>query len=116
VRRKDKMGTTPVYEIQDPGHAGAIDVTRSGVVMLVSAAAETRTVARPARVGLKIALFFLTDGGDCVVTFASAINAAGNTIVTHDTAGDCVYFTSVRTSATAFGWRLEANPESTPLS
>jgi hypothetical protein len=103
-------------EIPDPGNAGAIPVTQSGCVQLVSAGAETRTVADPTRVGLRLALFFLTDGGDCVVAFASPVNAAGNNRLTHDTAGECVHFESVKDGASAYAWRVVANEAATPLS
>jgi predicted RecA/RadA family phage recombinase len=64
--------------IADPGNAGAIPVNQgSGHVALVTAAAETRTLAVPAAVGQRLLLYMKTDGGNCVVTVASAFNQAG---------------------------------------
>ncbi len=103
--------------IADPGNAGAIPITASGYVPLVTAAgAQTRTVADPTKVGLRLCLHFLTDGGDCVITFASPVNAAGNTILTHDTAGEQVIFESCKDGASAFAWRVASNEAATPLS
>lgn len=96
-------------EIADPGNAGAIPVTGSGVCPLVTGGAETRTVADPTRVGLRLTLFFLTDGGDCVVTFASPINVAGNTIGTFADATDYLDLFSVRDGAASFAWKVGAN-------
>jgi hypothetical protein len=96
-------------ELADPGNAGAIPVTTGGVVMLVTAGAETRTVADPVAVGLLLTLFFLTDGGDCVVTFASPINTAANTISTINDVRDSITLVSVRDGAAAFAWALIAN-------
>lgn len=101
--------------LTDPGNAGAIPVTASGYVPLVTAGAETRTVADPTKVGLMLTLHFLTDGGDCVITFASPVNAAGNNTLTHDTAGEQVVLQSCKDGASAFAWRVVANEAATPL-
>lgn len=103
-------------DIADPGNAGAIPVTRSGTCRLVTTGAETRTVAAPADAGMRLALYFQTDGGDCVITFAGDFNAAGNNVLTHDTAGEVVVFESVYIAEDTLAWRLVANPEATPLS
>lgn len=76
--------------IADPGNAGAIAVTASGTCRLVSAAAETRTLAIPTFIGQQVVLTFETDGGDVVVTAASAINVAGNTKMTFGDIGDTI--------------------------
>jgi len=76
--------------IADPGNAGAIPVTASGHVDIVTAAAETRTIAAPSFVGQELLLSMKTDGGDCVITVATTINQAGNNTITLNDAGDCV--------------------------
>ena len=96
-------------EIADPGDAGAIPIDRAGVVHLVTGGAETRTVADPEQVGLLLSLFFLTDGGNCVVTFASPINQAGNTIATFNDATDSVHVRSVRDGASSYRWAIVGN-------
>lgn len=103
-------------EIADPGNAGAIPIAHSGFVPLVTGGAETRTIADPTKVGLDLCLFFLTKVGNCVCTFASPVNAAGNNTLTHDTAGEAVHFKSVRDGVGTFAWRVVSNEAATPLS
>lgn len=82
--------TASAWAITDPANAGAIPVTASGVCNLTSAGAETRTLAVPTFIGQRLVLCMDTDGGDIVVTVASAYNMAGNTIITLNDAGDHV--------------------------
>jgi predicted RecA/RadA family phage recombinase len=77
-------------EITDPGAAGAIPVTDSGHVDLVTAAAETRTLAAPTYVGQLLLVSLKTDGGDCVITCATTVNQAGNNTITLGDAGDAI--------------------------
>lgn len=56
--------------ISDPGNAGAIPVTASGYVALVTAGAETRTLAAPAVIGLQLLLYTKTAVGTCTITCA----------------------------------------------
>jgi hypothetical protein len=94
--------------ITDPGDAGAIAVTADGVCNLVTAGAETRTLAIPTFVGQRILLCLDTDGGDCVVTVASSFNQAGNTIITLNDAGDSVELVG-RTVGGTRKWQLAFN-------
>jgi hypothetical protein len=103
-----KDGQVQGTDITDPGDAGAIGVNRSGSVSLVTAGAETRTLAIPTAIGQTITLYFQTDGGDCVVTVASAINAAGNTVITLNDANDSITLRGVHTGA-ALAWRVIVN-------
>lgn len=98
------VAATVPRELTDPGDAGAIPITASGVCHLVTAGAETRTVADPTQVGLQLTLYFLTDGGDCVVTFASPVNVTGNNTATYADAGDYQHLVSVRDGASSFRW------------
>jgi predicted RecA/RadA family phage recombinase len=77
-------------EIADPGNAGAIPVADSGHADIVTAGAETRTLAAPSYVGQTLLVSLKTDGGDCVITCATAVNQSGfNTIILND-AGDAI--------------------------
>lgn len=91
--------------IKDPGDAGAIGILKSGLCKLVTAGAETRTLADPKAPGLEIQLSLMTDEGDCVITVASGFNASGNTTLTFDAVGDTVVLRSAPISATAYVWR-----------
>jgi hypothetical protein len=91
----------------DPGDGGAIAVTESSSVALVTAGAETRTVGNPSFAGQTLALFFETDGGDCVVTFASGINVAANTVATFANATESLIVQAVvSTTAGGLAWRI----------
>ena len=93
--------------ITDPGDDGALPVA-SGSCAIVTAGAEIRTLAIPTRSGMEITLFFQTDGGDAVITVASAINVVGNNTITFAAAGDSITLRSVYTG-TAWAWRVAWN-------
>lgn len=110
--RMDSMAaaaTNPVAaNIADPGTGQAIPVTASGHVDLVTAAAETRSLAVPTFAGQEILLSMKTDGGDCVITVADPhIDGTNNTITLND-AGDAVKL-SAGVSGAGFVWRLGFN-------
>ena len=67
-------------------NAGALSLT-TGVSYLVTAGAETRTLAAGSEGQEKI-LYMKTDGGDCVVTLTG--NPAAYDVVTFNDAGDAV--------------------------
>lgn len=97
--------------VADPGNAGAIPVTEGwGVCSLVSAGAETRTLADPQRVGARISFGFKTDGGSTgiAITAATAVNQAGNTVLTFADAGDHLVLEAIEIGA-ALAWRVVAN-------
>jgi hypothetical protein len=101
-----------VGPVADPGNAGAIPVSESGTCNLVSAGAETRTLAAPQFVGQQIALNGDTVVGAIAVTVASAFNTAGNTIITVTAAGQNAVLVGA-TIAGALRWRLIANDGTT---
>jgi len=104
-----KDGQAQGTDITDPGDAGAIAVTRSGSVSLVTAGpAETRTLAIPTAIGQVITLFLQTDGGDCAITVASAINVAGNTVITFDTVNERITLLAYH-NGVALAWTVLAN-------
>ena len=94
--------------IADPGAAGAIPVTASGCVDLVTAAAETRTLAAPTIVGQQLLLSMKTDGGDCVVTCATTVNQTGNNTITFNDVGDAVLLVAKRNGAN-LRWSVVVN-------
>ncbi|MCP4248079.1 MAG: DUF2190 family protein [bacterium] len=94
--------------ITDPGAAGAIPVTIGGHVPLVTAGAETRTLADPTFMGQQLLLAMKTDGGNCVVTAATAINETGNNTLTFDNTGESILLHAIEDGANKM-WRVTAN-------
>ena len=95
--------------ISDPGDAGAIAVTASGSVALVTAGAETRTLADPTFIGQTISLYLKTDGGNCVVTSASDVtNTSGENIMTFADVGDSVILIAIE-DGSDLEWRQLQN-------
>lgn len=100
--------TASAWAITDPGNAGAIPVTSSGVCAMTSAGAETRTLAIPTFVGQQLTLICDTYVGNIVVTSAQAINQAGNTTMTFGAAADYIKLEAA-TVGGALRWRVAAN-------
>jgi hypothetical protein len=96
--------------LQDPGNGGALPTTEYGQVQIRTLAAETRTAANPSKPGLQMSLAFRSDGGDCVITFASAYDDNGTTVLTLTDVGQVVTFESVRVSNSACRWRMTSQP------
>lgn len=94
--------------IADPGDAGAISVSRSGCCAITTADAETRTLGAPGEPGLDLSLSLDVDGGNCVITAASAINQTGNNTITMADAGDTLFLESVQVAG-ANVWRTRGN-------
>lgn len=94
--------------ITDPGNAGAIPVTGSGICPLVSGGVETRTLAAPTNAGQIIALAMKTDAGDITVTCATGLNQAGNTTATFGDAGDTLVLVAVEVGSNK-RWRVLSN-------
>jgi len=101
--------TATAQQIADPGTGAAIPVTASGTVEIVTAGAETNTLAIPTFFGQRLTLIMDTRvGGDRVVTSAQAINQAGNTIMTFGAAADMIVLEAMKVGG-AFRWRVTAN-------
>ena len=107
-----ELGILTSKIITDPGNGGAIPVTRSGCVALVTAGAETRTLAAPTFVNQMLTLYFKTDGGDCVVTAATGLNAGGNTRITLNDENDSIQLIGAY-NGTALRWRVSQNDGTT---
>jgi hypothetical protein len=95
------------WGIADPGNAGAIAVTDDGVCNLTSAGAETRTLAIPTYIGQRIALHVDTFVGNIAITVASAINVAGNTVITFTAVSQNIHLVGC-TLAGVRVWRVVA--------
>ena len=94
--------------IADPGNGAAIPVIRSGVCAITTAGAETRTLAIPTADGQIMTLSMDVDGGDGVITVASAINQTGNNTITMNDAGDTIVLASIK-KAGVRAWRVVVN-------
>ena len=102
------LGVEPAI-IPDPGDAGAIDVSHSGYCELTTAAAETRTLADPVFRGQIIDLVFISDGGDCVVTAASAVNQTGNNTITFTDVGEHTRLVGTWNATDGWEWKTIVN-------
>jgi hypothetical protein len=100
------LGTlrTPIV---DPGSAGAIPVTSSGYCAITSVGSDTRTLAIPSFVGQQLLLIHAVDGGSVAVTAASAINIAGNTVMTATAVRAWILLTASLTGSTKV-WTVTA--------
>ena len=95
--------------IPDPGDAGAIDVSRSGYCELTTTAAQTRTLADPTFRGQVIDFVFISDGGDCVITAASAVNQTGNNTLTFSDIGEHIRLVGAYNATDGWEWKVIAN-------
>ena len=91
--------------IADPGASGAIPVTASGHVELVTAGAETRTIAAPTFLGEELLISFKTKVGNCVVTVATTVNVAGNNTITFSAVQQALRLQAVA-NATNLRWSV----------
>lgn len=100
-------------QMLDPGDAGTITVDRNPCyVPLRSAAAETRTLARPTKTGVKAVLFMEDDGGDITLTVTGGYDEAGTTSFTFDDVGEFAVFESgYDADNSLFVWRLTASSQ-----
>ena len=103
-------------QIVDPGDAGTISVDKNlGVVQLVSAGTETRTLDRPTKPGVRLALFMKTDGGDITLTVTGNYNEAGDSTFVFDDVGEFAEFISLY-DGTDYFWRLTSSHSTGNLS
>ena len=100
--------------ITDPGNGGAIPVTASGYVPIVTAGAETRTLAAPTFIGQRLLIYMKTDGGDAVLTVATTFNQAGNTTITLNDTGDSILLTAVEQGSN-LRWRANGSNDGCTL-
>jgi predicted RecA/RadA family phage recombinase len=98
--------------ITDPGASGAIPVTAGGYVNIVTAGAETRTLAAPSYRGQLLSIAMKTDGGDCVITCATTVNQTANNTITLNDAGDHVLLIA-KQNGNNLRWSVVANDGAT---
>ena len=92
--------------LADPGSAGTITVTMYWqICSVVTAAAETRTLAQPNRPGIIATVVLKTDGGDLTLTVTGGYNQPGHTVITMADAGDFVTFQSFDIGG-SYLWRV----------
>jgi hypothetical protein len=109
----DKLILGGVAKIQHQTIAAAtgtaIPVTHSGSFPITQNGAETNTLADPTFIGQWISIFVDTDtSGARVITAASRINQAGNTIITLTEVGDFIKLEAI-TIGGALKWQVVAN-------
>ena len=85
----------------DPGDAGTISVTEPlKVSSIITAGAETRTLAVPPTVGLLHTIYLKTDGGTLTLTVTGGYDQAANTTMTFSDVGDYALFQSIDDNGT----------------
>ncbi len=88
----------------------AVPVNVSGQYQIATAAAETNTMAIPATTGLLVSLYCTVHAvGDRVITVDSAINQAGNKVMTFGAVGDWIMLQSITTTGGTLAWRVMSN-------
>lgn len=98
---------------KDPGNGGTISPTMWGQQFLLkTTSVQTRTLARPSSAGILVSVVLETDGGDCLMTVTGGYNAAGDTSILFQNAGDMVVFISVKVG-TNYEWLLVGNQGTT---
>lgn len=98
---------SPAVHMVDPGASGTITADRNPCyVALVSATAESRTLANPTEKGVRLIVQMLTDGGDITLTVTNGYNLNGDTVITFNEATQVAIFESYNVSGTAFRWKL----------
>lgn len=98
------------YRITDPGDGAKLLLKKQfGIVLIeTGATGETNTLADPVRAGLQALLVLNQDGGgDRVITFESAYNIAGDTVLTLGTEGEHSHLFSMKING-ALVWRVIA--------
>ena len=98
--------------LADPGTGVAISAADSAdVAITVGAGAETNTLAIPTYRGQTMGIFAESMGiGSRAITAASAINQAGNTIITLQTVNDYILLrAAMKAAAGTLAWRIALN-------
>ncbi len=101
---------TLANQIADPGTAAAIPVTESGSVAIAMAATgETNTLAAPTFAGQRLLIYCVSEvaGADTrIITCATLLNIANNTLITLADVGTTVLLDTVEEVAGTFRWRV----------
>lgn len=102
--------STAELEITDPGSGKAIPNDKTGTVPIsIASGAETNTLARPARSGLRLSLGCVANSGTSrTVTVAGGYDKAGSTTLTFDAAEEFACLESYKDTASTFAWKIVA--------
>jgi hypothetical protein len=88
------------HTLTDPGNGKTIRVDGDLMICeMVSAAAETRTLAAPTKPGICFVLRLMTDGGDILVTAENGFNVEGDTVARFADESDLLQLMSVEYAA-----------------
>lgn len=91
--------------LKDPGASGTMTPTMWGQYCpVVTLTAESRTLARPTRVGILFTVVLDTDAGDATLAVTGGYNTDDDTAIVFADAGDMVVFLSMKEGTTYF-WR-----------
>lgn len=93
--------------ISDPGDTGTIrpNITPARCVLSGGGGTYTRTLAAPLYAGMELTLECSALTGTIETTSSTAINAAGNTAITHSAAGHVAVLRSIQVGSN-YQWRL----------
>lgn len=102
---------TPSVPTAQPATGTAIPVVNSlSCYLAIPAGASTNTLAAPTYCGQRMSFLAISDaGGSWAITSATAINQAGNTIMTFADAQDFIMLEAVATGAATLRWQVVAN-------
>jgi len=103
------------YLMTDPGAGQSIVPDRQfGLVPLVTAGAEARTLRQPTKAGVYITLMLVTDGGDCTVTITGGYNQDDDTTYVFEDVGQSLPLVSIKEGA-SFYWRIAGLADPLPV-
>jgi len=105
VDRSDAGNGALSRVLADVASGAALSVAGNGQTPIVTVGAETRTMADASYAGQLRLLYFKTDGGDCVITFASPIDQLGTLTYTFDDVGEYLLLVGVEDGADV-EWRI----------
>jgi len=109
---QDMMDGIDQFSLADPGNAGVIQANSElffNRIELSTAGAETRTLPDPVRGGQFLSISMAVDGGNAVITAATAVNAAGNTTLTFADVTDTITLISIPDGAGGYRWSVVGN-------
>lgn len=102
------------FEQLDIADAATYNLTKNlTFIPVITAGAETRTLAAPTKAGRFVIFSMATDGGDCVITVTGGYDEAGGTTLTFANVGEAIGLVSVRTLTSSgtntYRWRVLFN-------
>ncbi len=110
--RMQETTTRTDWSIADPGDAGTIDATVSGVCGMTTAGAETRKLLPPHHLGQWLVLAVTTYVGAATVTSyeadgttTEALNNTGDTVMTFGSNGEAIQLVAIYLGSD-LRWRL----------